>query len=37
VLEHCASTGALALPCHVGAPFAGHVDSGPDGFKPRFG
>jgi glyoxylase-like metal-dependent hydrolase (beta-lactamase superfamily II) len=37
VLEHCASTGALALPCHVGAPFAGYVDAVADGFKPRFG
>jgi len=37
VLEHCASTGALALPCHVGAPFAGYVDAGADCFRPRFG
>jgi glyoxylase-like metal-dependent hydrolase (beta-lactamase superfamily II) len=37
VLEHCASTGALTLPCHVGAPFAGYVEAGADGFVPRFG
>jgi glyoxylase-like metal-dependent hydrolase (beta-lactamase superfamily II) len=36
VLEHCASTGALTLPCHVGAPFAGHIDAVKDGFEPRF-
>jgi glyoxylase-like metal-dependent hydrolase (beta-lactamase superfamily II) len=36
VLEHCASTGALTLPCHVGAPFAGHIDAMKDGFQPRF-
>ena len=37
VLDLCASTGALVLPCHVGAPFAGYVDAVADGFKPRFG
>src|SRR5690242_10109656 len=26
VLEHCASSGALVLPAHVGAPFAGHIE-----------
>lgn len=37
VLEHCAATGALVLPAHVGAPFAGHIDATADGFAPRFG
>ena len=36
VLEHCASTGALVLPAHVGAPFAGHIDATGKGFAPRF-
>ncbi len=36
VLEHCAATGALVLPAHVGAPFAGHVDATDKGFTPRF-
>jgi glyoxylase-like metal-dependent hydrolase (beta-lactamase superfamily II) len=36
VLELCASTGALVLPCHVGAPFAGHIDAAGAGFRPRF-
>jgi len=37
VLEHCASTGALVLPGHVGAPFAGHIEAAAGGFRPRFG
>lgn len=37
VLEHCASTGALIFPGHVGAPFAGHVEATAKGFEPRFG
>ncbi len=37
VLELCASTGALVLPGHVGAPFAGHIEATADGFRPRFG
>jgi len=37
VLGDCASTGALVLPCHVGAPFAGHIDAMDGGFRPRFG
>ena len=37
VLEHCASTGALMLPAHVGAPFAGHIEATGKGFRPRFG
>jgi glyoxylase-like metal-dependent hydrolase (beta-lactamase superfamily II) len=36
VLEHCASTGALVLPGHVGAPFAGHIEKTAHGFKPQF-
>src|SRR5262245_35720913 len=37
VLEHCASIGALTLPCHVGAPFAGYINAVSNGFEPRFG
>jgi len=37
VLEHCASTGALTLPGHVGAPFAGYIERTDKGFKARFG
>ena len=37
VLEHSASTGALVLACHVGAPFAGHIEASAKGFLPRFG
>jgi glyoxylase-like metal-dependent hydrolase (beta-lactamase superfamily II) len=36
VLDHCASTGALMLPGHVGAPFAGYVEASGKGFRPRF-
>ena len=36
VLEDCASTGALVLPGHVGAPFAGRIEATAAGFKPRF-
>ena len=36
VLEYCASTGALTLPCHVGAPFAGYINAVNNGFEPRF-
>ena len=36
VLEHCASKGALVLPGHVGAPFAGCIEATAKGFKPRF-
>jgi glyoxylase-like metal-dependent hydrolase (beta-lactamase superfamily II) len=36
VLEHCASSGALVLPAHVGAPFAGHIEATDRGFRPRF-
>jgi glyoxylase-like metal-dependent hydrolase (beta-lactamase superfamily II) len=37
VLAHCAATGALMLPAHVGAPFAGRIEAAGDGFRPRFG
>jgi len=38
VLADCALSGALVLPGHVGAPFAGYIDADRDGgFKPRFG
>lgn len=37
VLEHCAATGALTLPGHVGAPFAGRIEAAAGGFVPRFG
>jgi hypothetical protein len=37
VLEHCAATGALTLPGHVGAPFAGRIEAVARGFVPRFG
>jgi len=37
VLEHCAATGALMLPAHVGAPFAGYIEPTAKGFRPRFG
>jgi glyoxylase-like metal-dependent hydrolase (beta-lactamase superfamily II) len=37
VLERCASTGALVLPGHVGAPFAGRIEATAKGFAPRFG
>ena len=36
VLEHCAGSGALVLPGHVGAPFAGHIEATANGFVPRF-
>ena len=36
VLEHCASSGALVLPGHVGAPFAGRIEATGRGFRPRF-
>jgi glyoxylase-like metal-dependent hydrolase (beta-lactamase superfamily II) len=36
VLEQCASTGALTLPGHVGAPFAGYIDHTDAGFRSRF-
>jgi len=36
VLDRCASAAALTLPCHVGSPFAGHIEVGKNGFAPRF-
>jgi glyoxylase-like metal-dependent hydrolase (beta-lactamase superfamily II) len=37
VLDYCASTGALMLPCHVGMPFAGHIEAAQNGYRPNFG
>ena len=37
VLALCASSGALTLPGHVGAPFAGRIEAGAEGFVPKFG
>jgi glyoxylase-like metal-dependent hydrolase (beta-lactamase superfamily II) len=37
VLDLCASSGALVLPCHVGAPFAGHIEAAGKGYRARFG
>jgi glyoxylase-like metal-dependent hydrolase (beta-lactamase superfamily II) len=36
VLEDCAASGALVLPAHVGAPFAGRIEATAKGFVPRF-
>jgi glyoxylase-like metal-dependent hydrolase (beta-lactamase superfamily II) len=36
VLADCAATGALVLPGHVGAPFAGYIEAADGGFRPRF-
>ena len=36
ILAHCAATGALACPGHVGAPFAGRIEATGEGFVPRF-
>ena len=36
VLERSASSGALVLPCHVGAPFAGRIETSANGFLPHF-
>jgi glyoxylase-like metal-dependent hydrolase (beta-lactamase superfamily II) len=36
VLELGASSGALVLPGHVGAPFAGRIEAAANGFRPRF-
>ena len=36
VLDLAAANGALVLPGHVGAPFAGYIEAAPDGFRPRF-
>jgi glyoxylase-like metal-dependent hydrolase (beta-lactamase superfamily II) len=37
VLELCASSGALTFPGHVGAPFAGRIETDAAGFVPKFG
>jgi glyoxylase-like metal-dependent hydrolase (beta-lactamase superfamily II) len=36
VLDICAASGALVLPAHVGAPFAGRIETTASGFVPRF-
>ena len=36
VLDYCASSGALVMPAHIGAPFAGRVEMAQNGYKPRF-
>jgi glyoxylase-like metal-dependent hydrolase (beta-lactamase superfamily II) len=36
VLEHCATSGALMLPAHFGAPFACRIEARGDKFAPRF-
>ena len=36
VLDHCAATGSLVFPGHVGLPFAGRVEKTADGFRPHF-
>jgi len=37
VLADCAGSQALVFPGHVGAPFAGYIETTATGFKPRFG
>jgi glyoxylase-like metal-dependent hydrolase (beta-lactamase superfamily II) len=37
VLGLAASSGALTFPGHVGAPFAGHIETDATGFVPKFG
>ena len=36
VLDYCASSGALVMPGHVGAPFAGRIEKTADGYRPDF-
>ena len=36
VLGDCAASGALMLPAHVGAPFAGRIEATAQGFRPVF-
>lgn len=36
VLDHCAASGALVFPGHVGMPFAGRVEKAQDGYRPDF-
>jgi hypothetical protein len=36
VPAHCAACGALMLPAHVGAPFAGRIEATEHGFRPLF-
>jgi glyoxylase-like metal-dependent hydrolase (beta-lactamase superfamily II) len=36
VLDYCASTAALVMPGHVGAPFAGRIEATANGYKAKF-
>jgi glyoxylase-like metal-dependent hydrolase (beta-lactamase superfamily II) len=36
VLDYCAATGALVMPGHVGAPFAGRIEAAANGYKAKF-
>jgi glyoxylase-like metal-dependent hydrolase (beta-lactamase superfamily II) len=36
VLDHCAATGALVFPGHVGLPFAGRIEKTENGYRPHF-
>jgi len=36
VLDHCAATGALVMPGHVGLPFVGRVEKTAGGYRPDF-
>jgi glyoxylase-like metal-dependent hydrolase (beta-lactamase superfamily II) len=36
VLDYCAASGALVMPGHVGAPFAGRIEKTADGYRPDF-
>jgi glyoxylase-like metal-dependent hydrolase (beta-lactamase superfamily II) len=36
VLDYCASSGALVMPGHVGAPFAGRIEKTAGGYRPDF-
>jgi hypothetical protein len=36
VLDYCASSGALVMPGHVGAPFAGRIEKTAGGYRPKF-
>ena len=36
VLDYCAATGALVMPGHVGAPFAGRIEVAANGYRAKF-
>jgi hypothetical protein len=36
VLDYCAASGALVMPGHVGAPFAGRIEKTAQGYRPDF-